>query len=40
MATLKLVPDKSLLCPEFDGYKLSSGDGLVKIFSKVIPDGK
>uniref|UniRef100_A0A2P2I031 NudC domain-containing protein 1 n=2 Tax=Hirondellea gigas TaxID=1518452 RepID=A0A2P2I031_9CRUS len=39
MATIKLKPDPSLLCPDFDGYKLSSASGLSTSYSKPVPDG-
>lgn len=39
MPPFKLIPEKSLLCPEFDGYKLSSASGQVKMFNKPVSEG-
>lgn len=39
MSTIKLKPDKTLLCPTFDGYKLTSASGQFTSYTKPVNDG-
>ena len=40
MSKIKMTPDRTLIDPNFNGYKLSNSSDVVTSYSKDLPEGR